>query len=186
MKTNKWIAAMSAALVLVACGGAEKSANTPTTEHAQPTEPQFERINGLLVPPEPPKAENDKTIEGIDIDKNGVRDDMDRWAAQKFGHIPAIVHPVYMTMRANQMRLTSRPSTQAEAVAMLKESIQYGTCGWKVIDNNGLDFGELADEVALRTVNTRMRIDKLNNIKKLAGSFTSGVNSIHKDCTYPQ
>lgn len=186
MKNNKVIAAAATALVLAACGGAEKSANMPATDHVQPTEPKFERINGLLVPPAPPIAENNKTIEGIDIDKNGVRDDMDRWAAQKFGHIPAIVHPVYMTMRANQMRLTSSPSTQAEAVAILKESIQYGTCGWKVIDDSGVDFGEVADEVALRTVNTRMRIDKLNSIKKLAGSFTSSANSIHKDCTHPQ
>lgn len=44
-----------------------------------------ETINGHVVPPEPDEKLNNSTIEGIDSDSNGIRDDIDREIARKFG-----------------------------------------------------------------------------------------------------
>lgn len=44
-----------------------------------------ESINGIVVPPEPPKQLNDLTLAGFDLNGNGVRDDVERWIAQNFG-----------------------------------------------------------------------------------------------------
>lgn len=51
-----------------------------------PAKPEiWDTINGIKVPPLPDKTENDKTIGGIDINNNGVRDDVERLIAEKFG-----------------------------------------------------------------------------------------------------
>lgn len=43
-------------------------------------------INGHVVPPMPDPIENKKTVAGIDIDNNGIRDDVDRYVAENFGN----------------------------------------------------------------------------------------------------
>ena len=174
-----------AAAFLVGCG-VDDGADMSQGGGAMEASGAFERINGVLVPPEPDPSENNKTIEGIDLDKNGVRDDMDRWAANKFGHVPAVIHPIHMLMKAEQMLLVSTPSTKEQAIAIYKDAIDYGFCGHRIIDGNGLDFGEVADESHLRTFNTRIRIEKLKQIRGLAGMFFGSVDSVHKDCMYPQ
>lgn len=174
--------------LLVGCGGGKNATPSASTAATASTsvEPQFERINGILVPPEPSASENSRTIEGVDLDKNGVRDDMDRWAAKKFGHVPAVVHPIYMVMRSEQNDLVSNPVTKDDAIALLRDSIYYGVCGSEVIERNGFDFGSIADEVALRTVNTRERINKIKAIRELAGAFFTTAGVVHKDCPHPQ
>jgi len=37
------------------------------------------RINGHLLPPMPDKRLNDKSVAGVDVNHNGVRDDVERW-----------------------------------------------------------------------------------------------------------
>ena len=37
------------------------------------------RINGHLLPPMPDKTLNDKSVAGVDVNHNGVRDDVERW-----------------------------------------------------------------------------------------------------------
>ena len=44
---------------------------------------QSEIINGIPVPPEPNKKVNNSTIAGIDVNNNGVRDDVERLVARK-------------------------------------------------------------------------------------------------------
>lgn len=46
-----------------------------------------ETIKGIVVPPEPPKSLNDLTLAGIDQNKNGVRDDVERLIAREFGSV---------------------------------------------------------------------------------------------------
>lgn len=58
-------------IILASCGGG--SENTTTTS--------AEKINGITVPPEPDAKTNNSTIAGIDINNNGVRDDIERTIA---------------------------------------------------------------------------------------------------------
>ena len=41
-------------------------------------------VNGHTLPPEPDKALNDATLLGIDVNDNGVRDDVERWIYEKY------------------------------------------------------------------------------------------------------
>ena len=47
--------------------------------------PKMEVINGIIVPPAPDPVVNNATVAGVDINKNGVRDDVERGLAQNFG-----------------------------------------------------------------------------------------------------
>ena len=49
-------------------------------------------INGHSLPPEPDKAVNDSTLLGIDVNGNGVRDDVERWIYEKYKD----KHPIYI------------------------------------------------------------------------------------------
>ncbi len=49
-------------------------------------------INGHNLPPEPDKAVNDSTLLGIDINNNGVRDDVERWIYEEYKD----KHPIHI------------------------------------------------------------------------------------------
>lgn len=171
---------------LSACGGGNGNPAQVRTGSGDLAGISSERINGILVPPEPDESENNRTIAGVDRDKNGVRDDLDRWAATKFGLVQPVMHPIYMLMKSEQMQITSDARTKADAVAMFLDSINYGYCGARVIKENGFNYGEIADEIALRTRNTRARIERMKELDDLAGSFVIDTSSVHKDCKHPQ
>ena len=46
--------------------------------------PKMEVINGITVPPEPAPSINNATLAGVDVNNNGVRDDIERLVAQKW------------------------------------------------------------------------------------------------------
>ena len=81
--------------LLTSCGGGTDS--TATAESADGTKqalavsgttavppgwtgraPKYEVINGITVPPEPPAAANNATLKGVDVNANGIRDDIER------------------------------------------------------------------------------------------------------------
>jgi len=43
-----------------------------------------EVINGHMLPPVPDSKINDATLEGVDVNNNGVRDDVERWIIKKY------------------------------------------------------------------------------------------------------
>jgi hypothetical protein len=55
--------------------------------HFAPTSPivAHEVINGIEVPPLPGLAENKITLRGIDLNQDGVRDDIERYIAEQYG-----------------------------------------------------------------------------------------------------
>jgi hypothetical protein len=55
----------------------------PATSPDQQTPIAYEVINGVTVPPEPDPELNNATIAGIDVNGNGVRDDVERVIARK-------------------------------------------------------------------------------------------------------
>ena len=57
-----------------------------TTIHAQ------EVINGHVLPPEPDTVKNNATLLGIDVNHNGVRDDVERWIYETYKD----KHPIYI------------------------------------------------------------------------------------------
>jgi len=43
-------------------------------------------VDGHVLPPEPDKTLNDSTLLGIDVNNNGVRDDVERWIYETYDH----------------------------------------------------------------------------------------------------
>ncbi len=52
----------------------------------------YKEINGHRLPPEPNKTLNDSTLLGIDINNNGVRDDVERWIYETYKD----KHPIHI------------------------------------------------------------------------------------------
>lgn len=86
--------------LLVACGGGDSSKTEQVQTAAQekesaqatvppawkPRVPGPEVINGITVPREPAPSVNNATLAGVDSNKNGVRDDIERLIAREFGN----------------------------------------------------------------------------------------------------
>ena len=65
--------------------GTITASTTITTKDALKVSTTMEIINGISVPPEPDSAINNSTLTGVDINGNGVRDDVERYIAKNFG-----------------------------------------------------------------------------------------------------
>ena len=80
--------------------------------------PKMEVINGITVPPEPAPDINNATLAGVDVNNNGVRDDVERRLAEK-----SIYSPIAEV--AAQKALTT--IGEASAIAMI--SLECGVGG---------------------------------------------------------
>jgi hypothetical protein len=59
-----------------------------------------EAINGYTLPPEPDPAVNNSTLLGIDVNNNGVRDDVERWIYKTYKNM----HPVHIDIAMQAAR----------------------------------------------------------------------------------
>ncbi len=69
--------------------------------------PKYEVINGITVPPEPAPTLNNSTLTGVDINNNGVRDDVERKIATDFGGNQTIYTSALIHARAQQTLVVS-------------------------------------------------------------------------------
>ncbi len=61
-------------------------------------------INGHRLPPEPDETLNDSTLLGIDVNDNGVRDDVERWIYKKYQD----KHPVHIDIAMQEGRANKK------------------------------------------------------------------------------
>ena len=87
--------------------------------------PKMEVINGITVPPEPAPDINNATLAGVDVNNNGVRDDVERRLAEK-----SIYSPIAEV--AAQKALTT--IGEASAIAMISLECGVGGASVKVVD----------------------------------------------------
>jgi hypothetical protein len=59
-----------------------------------------EAINGHTLPPEPDEQLNNSTLLGIDVNNNGVRDDVERWILNKYRD----KHPIHIDIAMQAAR----------------------------------------------------------------------------------
>lgn len=64
-------------------------------------------INGIAVPPEPDPVVNNATLAGVDVNGNGVRDDVERFIAKEFGSVYSKITELTSFARKQQEMLTS-------------------------------------------------------------------------------
>lgn len=106
-------AILSLVMLVSACGGSG-SGSSATGGGVEQNPSQV--VNGVTVPPIPDATQNAATVAGVDSNSNGVRDDIDRYLAEKFGNIQsdyalalayvrtlqtALVSPSFVTTKAH-------------------------------------------------------------------------------------
>lgn len=117
-------------LLLVSCGGGigKSSSNYNPTPVNPPTTPPSDPniINGIHVPPDP-GASGMATVAGIDTDTNGIRDDIDRFIATKYGTNSTAMEAARQSAWARQKVLTTDPSNKTAARIALQDSGAAGS-----------------------------------------------------------
>lgn len=149
-------------------------------------------INGHTLPPEPNPAINNATLLGVDINNNGVRDDVEIWIYLN----PSYNHPVIRVVAMQNARafqvVLSNPS-------MLKENLKHmndaGDCesyykrwadtfGEKILISNDMD---LYKEARPKILNTRERSKVYHeyNLALSDGVYTlRHINTLKSKCDF--
>jgi len=178
------------AIVLPACGGGTSAGRTAAGAAGFPPSPtsaplaQPETINGIVVPPDPGDAK-DATLAGVDTDHNGIRDEIDRWIATQYGNKPGALEAIRWSARVSQKLMLSNPSTKAQALAAIYESMDVGKCTGTKLSTEGVSWSQYFNEKMIRTYNTRERIDARKRIFALAGMIVRNVKETTITCPYP-
>lgn len=146
-------------LLLSACGGGNEATDSPTAVKGATTDqaimasakavpgtwtgraPKYEVINGITVPPEPAPSINNATLAGVDVNGNGVRDDVERKiaAALQPGDTTSFAKSIeyakhYQSLAINSIR------DRSSAVAIAKKN----DCNYKlpgIVPSNLLSGG---------------------------------------------
>jgi len=112
-----------------------------------------ESINGIAVPPEPPKELNDLTLAGFDLNGNGVRDDVERMIAQKTTTRSGFDQA--MPIAEDWQRFVASVAiTQAESDAGM---LRVDCFAFRILDN---PIGINSGEIKRATFNTSARIEE--------------------------
>ncbi len=75
-------------LVLAGCRNDTQSGDKVIVPTTQPRDEQAVVINGHRLPPKPDPKVNNATLLGVDVNDNGVRDDVERYIYERFGKDP--------------------------------------------------------------------------------------------------
>ncbi len=85
----------------------EEQEYRPTKEEKNKDTIKLITINGIEVPPEPDQNLNNSTIEGIDLNKNSIRDDVEIKIAKDFGSDPSKYKQAKDIALAEQLLITN-------------------------------------------------------------------------------
>ena len=134
-----------------------------------------EVINGITVPPEPDRRTNRVTLAGVDSNRNGVRDDVERKIA-RLSRSPAEGATILLGAAAYQ-RLVLLPNSPEPTRMQLLQIFSDVTCSqWAVAQARGVYDKSLVYERDLlpATLNTPERLadfeDKLQNFSGYLGT----------------
>lgn len=157
--------ALVIAVALVACGGGSESSSPPPVA----SDPNV--INGITVPPDPGPA-GDATVAGIDTDNNGIRDDIDRFIATKYGTNATATKAAQTSVRGYQVVLMSDSSSKSASITALQDSGDAGACAGRYFRQAGLSSSRELNELFFRMNNTQARLDHRKAVVVRAGLFT--------------
>lgn len=135
MRVWRWVRWPVGVLVLVyialvlyripAVGEKERTKDAVAYIHAQKI--TLSDVMGSNLPPPPNKQENDATVEGVDANNNGVRDDVELAIFEKYPDSPRVRAAQLQYAMALQMELT-RVFNSEILVAVLQEKSRASLC----------------------------------------------------------
>lgn len=130
------------------------------------------------VPPDP-GPENDATLAGVDANRNGVRDDVERYIAANFGESAVRVASLMQYARANAPFVEARFTTSEQALEQSKQRLRATDCALSLIGEPGrfnaeqtqqmLAYFRAADSVRIQYVNTYERLKQFTENESLLG-----------------
>jgi hypothetical protein len=113
MLKQKSLLTVAVLIVMVLLSGCSQSDGNSTSGDSK-AEQEVIVINGHTLPPEPDPAINNATLLGVDVNKNGVRDDVERWIFKTYEH-PIVQAVAMQNARAFQIILAD-PSKARDTV----------------------------------------------------------------------
>jgi hypothetical protein len=120
------------------------------------------------LPPDPGAA-GKLTIEGIDSDNDGVRDDVQRFIAENWGHSERVVKTLTLNAKTIQTAVIIGDSiTREEAREKVKPMLDAGSCYILALDESVVNTGAL-DKVAAAVLNTPERAKRAEAFNYRAG-----------------
>ena len=122
--------------------------------------------------------------EGVDTDKNGIRDEIDRMLAKKYGTKPELLQAMRMLYGAYQETLHTKSTNKIDALNIVYRTIDLGSCSGRGIRKQGLNSNNAYDEAMIYTFNTRSRLDARKKIFAQAGMIMRSVDDDTIVCPY--
>lgn len=176
--------------LLVSCGGGGESDFASTTESADGTKqalavsgapavppgwtgraPKMEVINGITVPPEPPPTTNNATLAGIDVNGNGVRDDVERSIATVVSTVQQFNNAIPLVKAYQSILSAPTPTTRIGALALEKTLLCSATDYSSVPSSLRPTSNSSIESLVF---NTDDRKGKLQSLRAIVGGFDSG------------
>lgn len=133
-----------------------------------------EVINGFKLPPEPDETLNNSTLLGIDINDNGVRDDIERKIVKEF------VNPIKIELMLQDAKIQQKilAASITDATEMEKLNSKVGNCAMylkrqKVLTSENIESN--LDFIENNIYNTKARVRKyLEYNEALSGGIYGG------------
>jgi hypothetical protein len=163
--------------VLAACSGGSSAGSTdasstpapqasaPSSSASAPTR----QVSGPVIDNE------DMTpgLKGVDANRNGIRDDIDRLIATRYAMTPAMKKAVEQKARALQLAMEATSKPQARVAG--NELMRAARCSYKSFptstDNDEKFIAKMSKEVEALTANTAERFKAYWNGERLAGGM---------------
>jgi len=112
-----------------------------------------EVINGFKLPPEPDKALNDSTLLGIDVNDNGVRDDVERKIVKKY--VKQIEIKLMLSYAKKHQEMLKDPA--ASAIESEKKMSKIIDCRM-YLKHQGIRVNDIVDFTENNIYNTKERV----------------------------
>jgi hypothetical protein len=141
-----WLCATLATLMASACRGGHPAAAADAAAQV---------IHGIAVPPQP-DPENNGTLTGVDANHNGVRDDVDRYIARKYGASASRYAAALQMAQATQATVAANGNTPQATQAQIA-AVQAGACAYAKFGHDAIAASHAADDITAVTLNTRVR-----------------------------
>jgi hypothetical protein len=149
------ILAQLALLLLTACGNGNGASAQSQSTSPPPTAPQV--INGIAVPPEPDPVANTATLLGVDSNNNGVRDDVERQIATKYGANATQYAAAIQVAKSDQTYLVAN-GDPTKSTAATSNAVISGACISESFNTEWLAGSKAIDYLSPLTFNTPERM----------------------------
>ena len=150
-------------LIALQEGSTTLQASYSGVESSQISLTVYKEINGYILPPKPDETLNNSTLLGIDVNNNGVRDDVERWIFLEmkiYNGYEKIEQVIAMQQaKANQMALADPANTDDKPTKAITAGVEcwswYGYSKQLPLNDGGWDFMNAIDD---KCFNTRERL----------------------------